>query len=1334
MADRNLLFGILALQMDFITRDQLVAAMNAWVLDKTKPLAALLHEQQALSAEHRQLLEAMVAAHVKQHGDDPEQSLAAVSSASSIRHALQQIADPDVQASLGHVGGGDDVPTDPDATRTYSAGMSTSTGLRFRILRPHAHGGLGEVFVAQDQELHREVALKEIQARHAENQEARTRFLLEAEITGGLEHPGIVPVYGLGQHDDGRPFYAMRFIKGDSLKDAIERFHNVDLSLRERNAPAERDALDATSSRGARGLHSLEFRKLLGRFIDVCEAIQYAHDRGVLHRDLKPGNIMLGKYGETLVVDWGLAKPGVRRQGPGVSGEPGALATGGEELPLVPASASGSAETLPGSAVGTPSFMSPEQAAGRLDQLGPASDVYSLGATLYVLLTGKPPVEGKNSADVLKRVREGDISRPREVAPEADRAVEAVCVKAMALKPADRYASPRALADDLERWLADKPVSAWPEPIVVRAKRWARQHQTLVTSSAASLFIALVALTVGLVWYQDEQNQRTTETALRQAEADRKRALAEEAIRNALDQAEKPRQELHAILAKPGGVFGLLNEPARWAAFTQTAKASLKAAQDALTSAEVGVDPTLTERATRLRELLERDDSDRLLAGKLEQIRIDGSTLVQNNVDYRGSGELYSAAFAEADVGILKDPPVAVAARLTASPIREQLLAALDYWAFAAFRLGTEGLPEQLLQIGRLAAPDPTWGDQLRRVEVWRDQPALVKLAREAPAAGLSPPLFQLIGNLMPEDNPATLAWHRHAQAQHPEDFWLNYNLAYHLYENAEYAEAAGFCRVALAVRPSSSGAWTRLGISLRALKKLPEAIAALQKAIELDPRSTFAYTGLGLALNYQKKLPDAEAACHKAIELAPKYAGAHSNLCIVLSAQNKLPEAIAACHKAIELDPKRAAGSYNNLGSAFYYQKKLPEAIAAYHKAIELDPKRAAGPYRNLGGVLLDQKKLPEAIAAFHKALELDPKSAGAYYSLGNALLAQQKLSEAIAAFHRAIGLKPDFAEAHSNLGHTLKARGEFAEALKAMQKGHELGTQMPSWRYPSSAWVKHCESLVALESRLPLVFEDSASATANELLQMASMCQQYQKRYATSVRLYRQAFEADPKLVRNFVQQHRYNAACAAALAGTGQDAKELTPKSDRPALRGQAHDWLQADLNVCAQLVKDGKAASILFVEALLAHWQADTDFIRVRDTSSLANLPEAEQAAWRKLWADVDQLQKQIRSLIITETTLKGTLTDQQLEQVHEMKLEAGKAYVIDMKSIELDSYLKLHDPAGKLVVENDDIAPGNQDSHIVFTPKEEGVYRITATSFEQRGRGAYTLTIRAIAGK
>jgi hypothetical protein len=320
--------------------------------------------------------------------------------------------------------------------------------------------------------------------------------------------------------------------------------------------------------------------------------------------------------------------------------------------------------------------------------------------------------------------------------------------------------------------------------------------------------------------------------------------------------------------------------------------------------------------------------------------------------------------------------------------------------------------------------------------------------------------------------------------------------------------------------------------------------------------------------------------------------------------------------------------------------------------------------------------------------------------------------------------GLKPAKLE--------LRARGEFAEALKAMQKGHELGTRMPNWRYQSAAWVKQCESLVALEKRLALVLEDKASAAGNELLQMASMCQQYQKRYATSVRLYRQAFEADPKLATNFVQAHRYNAACAAALAGTAEDAEEPTTQSDRPGLRRQARDWLQADLDVYAQQVKDGKAGLILLAEVRLAHWLADPDLAGIRDAKVIADFPEAEQAAWHKFWTEVGQLLKQVRSSI-TETTLKATLTDQQLEQVHEMKLEAGKTYVFDMKSTELDSYLKLHDPAGKLVAENDDIAPGNLDSRIVFSPKQDGVYRITATSFEQGGRGAYTLTIRAIKG-
>ena len=382
-ADRNLLFGLVALQNGMIDQSALLAAFHAWTRDKSRSIAEILLGQRAIDADDRTLLDGLVAKHIKRHGDDLEKSLAVVTAPRSVVNGLAALADPEVNATLGHVGSTShptehDAEADSDATASY--GSATSDGQRFRILRPHARGGLGAVFVALDAELNREVALKQILDRHADDPTSRMRFVLEAEITGGLEHPGIVPVYGLGNYGDGRPYYAMRFVRGDSLKETIAAFH------------------DDEALQKAPGRRSLALRLLLRRFVDICNAIDYAHNRGVLHRDIKPANVIVGKHGETLVVNWGLAKALGRA-------EPGA---GSDERTLMPSSASGSVETLPGSAMGTPAYMSPEQAVGDLDRLGPRSDVYSLGATLYCLLTGKPPIEADDLGAVLRR-RQGRL-------------------------------------------------------------------------------------------------------------------------------------------------------------------------------------------------------------------------------------------------------------------------------------------------------------------------------------------------------------------------------------------------------------------------------------------------------------------------------------------------------------------------------------------------------------------------------------------------------------------------------------------------------------------------------------------------------------------------------------------------------------------------------------------------------------------------------------------------------------------------------------------------------------------------------------------------------------
>ncbi len=487
--DRNLLFGVIALQTDAITRTQFLDGCALWASQKERPLADIFTEREWISAEDRADVARLVDRKLRRHGGDPHASLTELTS-DVVRQSLAELGDPEVKQAItglelraGHV---------LVSTMDYTP----ETHERYTLTRLHAQGGIGQVWLARDSDLGREVALKELRPEQANNPVVWSRFLEEAKITGQLEHPNIVPVHELVRAGEGRqPFYTMRFVKGRTFSEAIQAFHRC---------------------RAEGKFDPLEFRALLGAFLGVCNAIAYAHSRGVIHRDLKPQNVVLGDYGEVIVLDWGLAKLVERPEEtltPAV-----ALAPDGDR-----------SETVQGQVLGTPAYMSPEQAEGRWDSVDRRTDVYGLGAILYEILAGQMPFDGEGTADVLRKVANELPAPPRSLCPETPPPLEAVCLKALAKRPGDRYVSARELADEVRHYLADEPVTAYPEPALARLARWGRRHRTLVAAAALLLMTAVAGLSVGTVLLsranaRTEQQRRLAETNFQEAEANFRKA------------------------------------------------------------------------------------------------------------------------------------------------------------------------------------------------------------------------------------------------------------------------------------------------------------------------------------------------------------------------------------------------------------------------------------------------------------------------------------------------------------------------------------------------------------------------------------------------------------------------------------------------------------------------------------------------------------------------------------------------------------------------------------------------------------------------------------------
>jgi eukaryotic-like serine/threonine-protein kinase len=407
---------------------------------------------------------------------------------------------------------------------------------RFRIVRNLAQGGIGTVFVAFDRELQREVAVKELKRKFANDRAVKQRFEVEATITGNLEHPNIVPIYATGRRSDGRPFYAMRLIRGRSMQIVISDLHSQHgLELDFRKHPAARD--------------------LLLRFVTVCRAVGFAHSRGFLHRDLKPSNIMVGDFGETLVVDWGLARN---------------LRSNNQNQPQSSKREVNkqleSDKTLDGTIVGTPGYMSPEQAIGCNEEISIASDIYSLGATLFQIATNTIPY--LHTGSPLQQVNRESVNASQSLA-DTDVSIEsrkqhgnryafsqfgsfppplaAICRKAMQFDPSLRYSSAEMLAKDLEAWLIDEPVSVLPETSVQRVQRWAKAHPAFVAGGLATLLITLLAMGVTLSILSVKNESLRLSNLREQASALESSQNASVAKRNG-EEAVRQRQRVLGIL------------------------------------------------------------------------------------------------------------------------------------------------------------------------------------------------------------------------------------------------------------------------------------------------------------------------------------------------------------------------------------------------------------------------------------------------------------------------------------------------------------------------------------------------------------------------------------------------------------------------------------------------------------------------------------------------------------------------------------------------------------------------------------------------------------------
>jgi serine/threonine-protein kinase len=873
---------------------------------------------------------------------------------------------------------------DVESATPAPAGEAPRTEGRYELRGELGRGGMGIVVRGVDTELGRDVALKVLDKDLAGRPEVVQRFIEEAQIGGQLQHPGIVPVYELGLMADERPFFSMKLVKGRTLASLL-------------SARTPGDA-----------------RRLLEIFASVCQTLAYAHSRGVIHRDVKPANVMVGAFGEVQVVDWGLAKVLDHADAPAADRSIIQTVRSGPD--------SDASRSEAGAVFGTPNYMSPEQARGEIGAVDERSDVFALGAMLCEILTGKPPWADAGGSPV-QVAAAGKVESARRRLAACDADPELVDLAAACLQPdaAQRPAQAGAVAQRVLEHLAnveERARRAHLEAVEARVKaEGERRAQRLTLALASSIVLTLLLAGGSWIWF----SQRAAGRA-RQTETDIAAALAEATH-------ELGAQHWSEALGAAGRARGLASSSA------VEGELAARAARDvAVIEARV--------QAERDREQLARDNV--ALLADLENVR--RAVGLQSYASDAAEREAdYGRAFARHGLGL--DPATlvvdqaAVAWRARGIPL--ELASTLDEWAVVKRELGDLAGARRLIDLA--LAVDP---DSLRsRLRHSPDRAEVLALAAQANLDALPASTLSLIGTTLASlgDYEAAVTTLDRAALLHPDDFPIAMNLGSTLrnLESPRLHEAARAYGAALALRPGSGAATCALAVTLHELGETPRAVALMQVALAQHPDDARLHGQLARIHSRAGHVAEAEAEARAALALAPDDLSALTWLSIALLDRGEIEGALQIARRAVEVEPGNDRTHYN-LARALSAHGEKQAAIDAYRRSLDINPDFAAA-HNNLGSLLSARGEYAAALAERRRAVELDPRDAAAVASLAWMLSMCPDASlrdpgQAVRWARVGIELEPTRANPFNNLGAALCREGRWAEAVEALERSLAL------------------------------------------------------------------------------------------------------------------------------------------------------------------------------------------------------------------------------------------------------------------------------------------------------